>query len=72
MKKELIKCNAVCWCEFCGKKINKEEPYLYLWKNAWRGSTRFNICILCLNELSKYIPKDKLKELKIIKAEQQI
>jgi len=46
--KFLIECEAKCWCGFCGKCIQVRERYLNIWKNAWRGSTRTNICQFCL------------------------
>ena len=45
-----------------GKK--NPEPYLYIWRNAWRGSTRANICIVCIEKVYKEINKKKLKEVK--------
>ena len=38
------KCISRCKCYFCKNSINKDERYLDIRKNAWRGTTRSNIC----------------------------
>ena len=46
--KLLILCDWSCKCGFCGRKILRGEKYLNVWANAWKGSTRTNICKECL------------------------
>jgi len=67
-KKLLQICNYPCWCEFCGKKIDKEERYLNIYKNAWKGTTRINICKFCILQLFIELAPDK-KEVENIKRE---
>jgi len=37
-----------CWCEFCGRAVEKEEKCLTIFKNVWKGTTRINVCKDCL------------------------
>jgi len=46
--KFLMICSYTCGCEFCNEKIRKGEKYLHIWKNAWKGFTRTNICKSCI------------------------
>lgn len=48
MEKLLGECNNRCWCEKCGRAIEKGEKFLIIFKNARRGTTRTNICKDCL------------------------
>ena len=62
----------VCWCEFCNKRINKGEPFLYLVKRAMRGCARINICCLCLKKISKSISRTALKKIQVEEAEKNL
>ena len=61
-----------CWCYFCSKLIKKREQRLTLYKIAWKGTTRNNICLVCLNDLNKEINKSELRKLKLARIEQGI
>ena len=50
-RKLLTTAQNKCWCYFCGKPINKGEKYLNIWKSAWKGSVRINICKDCLTKI---------------------
>lgn len=41
-------CDWKCSCKFCGRNIGKGERYLNIYKNAWKGFTRINICQFCI------------------------
>lgn len=52
MKEKLIQiCDWGCGCEFCGKSIKKGDKYLQIYKSAWKGTTRVNICKSCILRL---------------------
>lgn len=60
MKEKLLNiCENTCWCEFCDKKIGKGERFLFVWKNAWKGFTRTNICQFCLLKIFIELAPDK-------------
>lgn len=61
-------CEYSCQCEFCGKKIGKGERFLFIWKNAWKGSTRTNICQFCILRIFIELAPDK-KEINKIRKE---
>ena len=67
-KKLLDTANNTCWCEFCGKKIEKGEKFLFILKSAWKGSVRINICRDCLIRMVAEVGVSS-KELNKIKKE---
>jgi|TARA_Y100000310_G_scaffold345080_1_gene461656 hypothetical protein len=61
------------------KKIHIGETYMYIYRTAYRGNVRINICPLCLKKISKEINKkyndydlrkmrNKMKTEEVIKA----
>ena len=48
MENILIVCQHKCGCEYCNKTIERGEKFCMIWKNAWKGATRTNICKDCL------------------------
>ncbi|KKL16114.1 hypothetical protein LCGC14_2498800 [marine sediment metagenome] len=66
--KFLMICDYTCSCEFCGEKIRKGERYLHIWKNAWKGATRTNICKSCILKIFVELAPDK-KEVENIRKE---
>jgi len=65
-------CVSVCWCEYCEKKIEREELYLLIYKRAKDGHARVNICGLCLEKAYREVPKCLLKKLKIKETEKKL
>jgi hypothetical protein len=61
IKDNFIEAEARCWCDFCGKTIQKKEHYIKINKAAWKGVSRINICLLCLDSIKFLIPKNELK-----------
>lgn len=70
----LMPCASLCWCEYCSKKIERGELYLVIYKQGYKqvGSSRINICALCLEKAYKEIPKWLLKKLKIKETEKKL
>ena len=65
--KLLNKCFASCWCYSCKRNIKKNELLLEIYKSAWKGTTRINICRECLIKI--FLELDvKRKELGEIKS----
>ena len=63
IKAYLITADNLCWCEFCNKRINKDERYLKFVKAARRGSARINLCLLCLKTIDGMITKPEIKSM---------
>ena len=58
MEKRLVKkCSAKCWCNFCGKPIEREDLLCEIYRTARRGMTRTNICPVCIKDMAKQITK---------------
>lgn len=62
-KLKLQVCESSCWCEFCARTIHKGDNYFRINKSAWKGTTRINICLPCLDFLCSLIDKKELKKL---------
>ena len=70
-KIKLTKCIGSCGCYYCGKNIKLKEKYLLIYRNAWRGLTRTNVCLLCLENLYKTINQNELKKIKKVVRKKQ-
>ena len=64
--KLLNKCFASCWCFFCERNIKKNELLMEIYKGAWKGTARINICRECLIKifLELDVKKKELGEVK--------
>lgn len=67
--KILDKCRNKCWCHFrednsnCKIEIKKGDKYLFLWKDAMKGSVRINICSECIKQIYDELFDDEILRL---------
>ena len=65
--KFLLLCENHCWCEFCNRKVEKGEKFLFLEKSARRGVARINICRECLIQMFVELNAERKEVTKIRK-----
>ena len=70
----LMPCASACGCEYCSEKIKRKELFLVIYKKGYRqvGTSRVNICGMCLEKAYRQVPKCLLKKLKIRETEKKL
>jgi len=63
-EKILYVCLNTCWCNICNRQIKKGEKFLLIFKNAWKGGVRVNICKDCIIQMfiESEVTDDELKK----------